>query len=550
MGIREEKNFSKFQNEEKEFVMKKSKLLVLLSVLMIAAMLLSSCGGAKQLSKISSFKKVVSAGYMEDPAVEASVALTELNGYVIAEQSAEFVLFKSGSGVAGKVFSFRTGTIVKSLDSFYDIDIYDVPIFVVCTTDEEDVSTYTAYDATGAELISTKDDLGEPESFADLVRYGDALYAIDEEKTGKLTKVLDVPETLLIDGTISWSEKYFYDMGSDYYDRESVTIYDRDLAFVTAWYAPSTAESITFSVLNSGDVLVQYAMALDTHAEEYDYYESEDGLTVKYDLVTKLITAKNGKVTDLDMNYVIEYAMSAYELERWDDTEFLADKVENLAHVYPIIDQQVDTSDAARDLVLMNNKGKIQKSVKLVDAQLAGLPLLVDDDLYLVSTLYGQALTNAKGKVLDTINNDEMEIVGDYIVGEKAIYNLSMEKVYDLRANGASVFATMNDTVFVMKGEDPVLAYDIIAFCDGEQETLCSFNAENVATTKSFITIENADCYAIFDAAIGEYTYYNAAGKELMKTKALLAAIPAEGQDTVLLSGLDGETTVYFALTK
>ncbi len=533
--------------------MKKGKLLALLSVLMIAAMLLSSCGGAKKISKVSSFEKVLNSEYdYAQTVVDAAKALTELDGYVIGEKTGEFVLFvKEGESVA-KVFSFRSGSVVMTLaDSgatSYDVVVSDEPIFVVCKTVGEEAPTYTAYDATGAELITTKYELAAPRAFGNLVLYGNALYSMDEEKTGKLTKELDVPETLLIqDEEVLYSESYFYLV--DVKAAEYVKIFDRELNYITSWYAPSAAEGVKFATLNNGDVLVQYVLALDPYAEEYDFYESDDGETVKCDLVTKLIAAKNGKVTDVDMDYMISYVMSVYEMEEWFDEDIFADKAENIAYIYPIVDKQVDYSDSASDIVLMSNKGKIQKSVKLVDGQYAKLPALVGDDLYLVDTMYGRALTDAKGKVQHAINNGFMSIVGGYIIGETAIYDLSMEKVYDLRENSANVLTTIGDTVFVMKGEDTELAYEVIAFCDGEQKTVATFNAEADSST-IFMGIENADCYAVLDTASAEYTYYNAAGKELMKTSVLLVATTVDGQDTVLLSGVNGETTVYYALTK
>ncbi len=542
--------------------MKKTKLLALLSVLMIAAMLLSSCGFAKRISKVSSFEKVLNKDYKyaEDVVSEAKT-LTELNDYTVVKVTDEFVLLSSldeeDLTMTYKVFSYRAASVILTLanteKTTYMIDLDDAPAFVVTklVVDEEtETTTYTAYDATGAELISTKHAFDAPSEYADLILYANTLYSVADN--GKMTKALDVPENLKKSEPDFWNDEYFY-----FFDDDGGQVFDRSLNYVSAWYAPSSVEEITPFVLNNGDVLVQYTTILDKHAEKYDYYETdENGETVKYELTTKLITAKNGKAKDLKMDYVIESLYSVYMFEEWFDEQIFAEKVENLATICPIVDQRVDDSEAAMDLVLMNNKGKIGKSVKLVDDQEAYFPpQLVGDGIYYVDTLHGDVLTDAKGEILLPFYNYELEIVGKYIVGEYAIYDLSMNKVYDLLDNHATVMTTMGNTVFVMAGEDITEKYQIIAFCGGEQKTLVSFDAEN-ENNKLFMPIANADVYAIYDEATEEYTYYNADGKELVKTKALLAVVKDQDQgyaydvDSVLLTGVDGETVVFYVLTK
>ncbi len=537
--------------------MKKRKLLALLSVLMIAAMLLSSCGFAKKISKVSSFEKFVNAEYeYAEEVVAAAKALTELNDYAVVNATEEFALLASVDeedfSTTYKVFSYRTASVVLTLTTTekidYAIEIGDVPAFVVMKTEEvedDTKTTYTAYDATGAELLSTKYAFDTPSEYADLVLYGNAVYSVADD--GKLTKAADVPENLKIGAPHQWNDEYFY-----FFDDGSVQIFDRNFAYVSSWYAPSSIAQGDMFVLDNGDVLIQYMNELDAHAEKFDFYWVAEGETAKYDLVTKLMTAKNGKVKDIEMDYVIETLISAYELREVYEEDLLAGKVENVAYIRPIVDQKIDYSESAMDAVLMNNKGKILKSAKIVDDQYAeDIPELVADGVYLVKTLHGDVLTDAKGEVLVALYNSALRIVGDYIVGEQAIYDLSMNKVYDLRENDAMVMTTMDNTVFVMKGDDTELAYEIIAFCGGEQKTVATFDVKN-ENNKLFVPIENADVYAILDEASEEYTYYSADGKELMKTKALLAAVMNDSYDpdTVLLFGTDDDTLVFYALTK
>ncbi len=530
--------------------MKKGKLLALLSVLMIAAMLLSSCGAAKKISKVSSFEKVLNTEYDSSADVyETAKALTELNDYIVVDSSDEFILLSSATSEGKpiyKVFAFRTASVVLTVadteEAVHVVSVDDdTPIFVVSKTAEQK-TTHTAYDAKGSELVTTKYLPEEPAMFADLVLYANVLYDVADD--GKLTKSADLPEHLELDAPYTWNDNYLYFFTAN----DAVLVFDRDLHFVSSWYAPSAADEVTGSVLEDGNVLVQYSIVLDSYAEEYDYYESDDeGNIVKYDLVTMLLNAKNGKTKDLDVNYVISSAISVTEWNRYADVEdYFADGVENIAWIYPIVDQKIDETAAAMDVVLLDNNGKTVKSIKLADAQAAMLPEIVAEDVYLVSTLYGQVLTDAKGEILQTINNGSMYIVDGYVVGQRAIYDLGMNKVYDLLENDATVATVIDDTIFIMKGEDTALAYEVITLRDGEQKTICNFSAEGHSTV--FFTIDNADCYALLNTSTGEYTYYNAAGKELVKSKSLLTAVSgSEEHGVVVLTGVETTGLLFYA---
>ena len=300
--------------------MKKGKLLALLSVLMIAAMLLSSCGGAKKISKLGSFEKVLNSKYdYAEAVVEKATALTELDGYALVTSNEEFILFSNTNEETGmmtyKVFAYRSASVVATFSNneerTYSVNLDgDLPMFVVVKATEEK-TTYTAYDAKGTEVVTTKYATSAPSKFGELVRYDDVLYAIEDD--GKLTKSLEIPENLSLSAPDYWNDQYYYFTAS-----RNVLVYDASLNFVSAWYAPSTAAYANFFVLDGGNVLVQYMDILDPYTEDYEVYITEMNdagtVVVKYDLVTKLIAAKDGKAKDLKMDYYLQYVESATEI--------------------------------------------------------------------------------------------------------------------------------------------------------------------------------------------------------------------------------------------
>ena len=540
--------------------MKKRKLLALLSVLVLAAMLLSSCGLAKKFQTISSFEKVMNPEYdFSADVLTKSNALTELGGFAIADQTDEFALFvKTEAGenadetATFKVFSFRTGTVILTMsntsDVTYEVVLTEAPLLFVNKTLNGEKS-YLAYDAAGFEVMNAKYAPTEPSEFADLILFENAVYSVEDN--GKMTKKVDVPEYLALGAPDLWNDEYFYFFTDD--GTESVQIFDRSFNFVSSWHAPASAEGLNGFVLDSGDVIVQYSIELDNHAEKYDYYVANEGEVAKYDLVTEVIAAKNGKAKELKkFEYRLDLVISAYECKEFSEENNvdINEKVKNIAWIAPIVDQRIDDSTAALDVVLMDNKGNVGKSIKLVDDQAASMPVLVRKGVYSVNTLYGTVLADAKGRVLRTIYNDEMEIVGGYLVGgSTAIYDLGMNKVYDLRENQATVLCVIGDSVIIQKGASIEESYDVIMLRGGEETKLCSFSAINDST--AFIAIEGADCYALYNTSSGEYVYYNAAGKELLRSYALLECIGTSSESgAALLCGLEDEKPVYFAFAE
>jgi hypothetical protein len=152
-------------------------------------------------------------------------------------------------------------------------------------------------------------------------------------------------------------------------------------------------------------------------------------------------------------------------------------KFENLAVLLPIVEKHLDDSPAATDLVKLTSKGKIRKSVKFVDYQSADLPTRIDEELVTVGLLTGQAAIVKENGVIVHKLDKSYRIVDKYIVGTQAIYDFDLNKVYDLRANQASVMGVIENTIYINAETDN--GYNVIAFRGGETKTLYTFNAES-----------------------------------------------------------------------
>ncbi len=529
--------------------MRKTKLLALFALVLAMVTALTSCGSVASIDDILNTEYNVS----EDVYTKDTV-LSELTGYAVVSSNDEFVLFTSaeGTSISYKVLSLRTGKVVGTFAdtafTFVVNLIDEVPAFSVIKTEvpaegaeptAEPEVKYSLYDATGKEVVTTKYEAKAPFMLTeDVLVYDYATYTVAED--GALTKKDDVPEYVLIDELDYYTDEYYYVMNDS-----KVEVYDHSFNLVSTYFAPAYAEVGAMAVLNNGDIFVQYTYEVDEDSKKYDIDNSEDGESQKLKLVSLVVSAKNGKTTNVKLDYIVGELYSNYELKSYSDNEDVySDKFDNLAVIAPIVDKKVDYSEATLDLVTMNNKGKIGKSLKIVDNQNASVAQKIADDRYMVYTVAGgYVVVNAKGDVIKNLNS-RMRVVGDYFVGERAIYDMDFNKVYDLVEKEAFVLGTVANTVFVQAETDT--GYDVISFCDGKQTTVHSYKDDG--TTTAVFAIVNGIGYSIIDSASGDHKYYNANG-DLITTTSYAITVVTVAEDVVLLMGTNEGKATYHVFT-
>lgn len=580
--------------------MKKSKILLILAALLVAAMLLTSCGGAK-IGTINNLSKYLNTEYdLSYDSIVSGKTVSGLEGYSVDENMTtdEFVfLYKLSTDdepkVYHKVLSLASGEIILNFTADKDtqyvfetssspnaifvkeyeldtkkIDTETNPMLaalVAAFADgsisigellESDIkdnisTTYTLYDSTGANIAST-DDMDSFYNYADLIVYNYVAYS-ENEADGKLVEAAKVPEYIDLGDCSDYTDDYYYDMATFEDFTSKVTVYDKSFNTVFVWTANNYSDdsvyenSNTVCVLNNGDILIQYMLVLDEDAEDYDVSIVKNGVTSKLDLVSELITLKNKKTTQLDLDYVVYELMRNSEL--YDDEEEAAENYfnndfENLAFIYPVVDKKISYGYYDLDLVIMDNKAKAQKSVKINDLQTANFAEKIGDDVFMISTIDGNTtFINSKGKLLTSFSGD-LEVCGSYLVGEAAIYNFSLEVVYDLRANDATCVACVGDTVFVKVKLSDTSAnkYDVLSLCNGEEKTVYTYDKK-----KSFDITEFG--YVIIEE--DNYTYYNEKGEKLITTSLALEYVADSYDNETFLyvsipAGSDDKPNYYF----
>lgn len=549
----------------------KRKILIsaFVAVMLVITMLLSSCGGsiahAKSYFDIFDKEMPFETGVTYNT---SNVALPELNNYVVANYSEdgktvelaneEFVVLSTmtETGVLShKVLSMRSQKVIATFaeaNAVHEVRLVeDAPAFFVKKTvidpsidvllglDNVISVTYSLYDAAG-NCVVTSDNKEMPYALADLVLYDYAAYTYDQD--GIMAKKCDVPEYLILEECFYWNDKYIYVSDS----HNGYTVYDRDFNSVSYWCAPGyDMDGCDMYVLNNNNVLVQYKVILDNDATKFDYVVNDDDyLNLKIDLKTFIVNVENGEAKELkDFAYIVGGVISKEMMLRENENESAEDyfKFENLATLIPIVNQHIDDSHAAIDLVILNDNGGIVKSVKFVDYQNADIPTRVDEDLFTVGLLTGQtAFVKENGEVVHKLDKSYI-IVDKYIVGTQAIYDFNLEKVYDIRANKGTVISVVDNTVYINLKTDT--GYDVISFRNGEIKTIYSFN-KAAPSGNLFQLIDNAHCYMLFNAASTEYAYYNTEDELIVNSAKLLALRHAsERHSSYLMATNDLEIT-------
>ncbi len=533
-------------------LMKKIKFLALIALALVAVMALSSCG------KVSDLNKIYNEEYsFEEKDYKTVTTVSELKGY-------DFVMSRSGLAVFEKydaeddetktaIYSFDKNSVIKTYKSTesvsYEVTFaYDVCVIVKTTFVDGDIDTVTKtyMDATGFEFLVIDEELekGEPTYVSEeLIIINGTLYNIDVE-SGAVSKNMTIPANVSLNDIYGWDD-YYYSV-----DETTVVIYDEEFEVIATWSAPSYVDYVGFCVFESGDVLAQYSVELAEDAMFYDYLE--DG--VKYDLVSKIITVK-GKERTVDLNYVVSYIFPNYYLHD-DDLESeentFTDDFANIAYIWRIKDKKIDYSEFNADVVLMNNNGSVQQSLKMIDGQLAALPMKIAEDLYIVDTLYGSALINSKGEIQKKITSDEnfdYTAAYGYIIGESAIYDTSFKLVYDLDANNAE-WTVVGNTIFVEAVDDDDTT-TVLSFCGGKQKEIIKFEEDS---DYDFFCTEFGYCISEIDGTEATFTYYSANGTKLVETEAPIIYV-ASDEDKIIAYAHDYDDLtdikkVYYLISK
>lgn len=557
--------------------MKKIKLLSLILALVMLTAAFASCQNSSDRLKKSkgkaTFADLLNVNYVEESTDIASVTeITELNGYERVSGNDYFQLFAkidvsdlTNPKTTYKVFSFTAGKVVGTFEEnaetiSYGIkfigtdDFYSaVPCFIVTVKEKTSGSdnqtvTYQLFDTMGNKQFQSHTVFDSPVTVGSCwATCAGKLYGLDE-KTYAMTLVGDLPFSLQSDLEVfDRNEKYTYVTG----EYSNVLVYDKNLKMVASLEEPANAENWKVFPLQNGNLLTQYVKLLPEDEEKYDFYEIDDdtNVTLKYDLVTEIFSVEDNKLKEINFEYVIKYCFASNSYSAVNSNRF-NDGFENFAFLIPVVDHQISDRDADKRFVFLNNDGTLGASLNLVDKQIS-LPSLVNGTTFKVETTYGTVLTDAEGKVLNTIISDDYLAVGDFFITSSAIYDLSFNPVYNFHGENVAAYRVLKDTVFITEyaAPDNLRDYSIkVLKDDGSLSEICKHVATDPDRTEFSLFRSNGDygLYVIKKANSAEYTVYNTDGVALITLNNSITDVWGSFERFISASVNDDGNQVYY----
>lgn len=532
--------------------MKKSKILVLVAALLVAVMALTACGGSVALTDYINADYDTSA-----EVITTAEKISALKGYTYVDDNGYIAVFtmideEDLTKITYKLVNLADGAVVATLSKantvFTFAEYGPAYLATAVTTEEpaedadfvpEPVIEYTLYDVTGTAIATSKYENTVKEiAGGEYLLYDRVAYEVSAK--GELTKLADVPEYISTEIDLI-SDDYFYVSGEN-----MITVYDHEFKYVSFYELPGYATEAEFFLLDNGDYLVQYWVELDSEATKYDIYEVSEGLTLKFDLVTLIVSAEDGSAKELKLDdYLVEEVETNSQLfdEEEENNMYIEDSFENIVFLVPIEDGKVNETMSDVEMCLMSNKGKVGKSLKLYDDMIAEyVPAKVADNVYVTYGATGIVLVDAEGEILQRITKFNLRLVGNYFVGEYAIYSADLsEVVYDIKGNEVDKVEVFGDSVFMTIEKDGETK--VVLFANGETKAI--YNSKTMAETKTFALVDAINGYYLYDIADEQYTYYNAEGTKITSSKSEMVFL-ASGENTVIASTVVDEEVVYY----
>ena len=539
--------------------MKKTKLLILISAVLVLAIVLCSCGGLKAANP----KKVLTGKYEGEKLLTAA-AEVNLEKADIRSKNGKFVWLEL-SNTADKniiynmesnatVFTY-TDTDTSELDdiSFYETDLFDFGFFAVtiCSRASEgadDTYTTTLYDEIGKQIATANSEYEEVYTTLDLFTFNGKCYRVAEDKTyTELTGWNELAGNNVLKTLDTKTENYYYSCSNafivgDYSSGRYVAVYDKDLNYISRYSFPEYALGGFVGILKDGKVLIQYSEMLPDTAEKYDYLDNH---AQKYQLVTCVFDAKKGNTTNLKCDYYFHQMVARSDAEYAEDFGAFFDKVKAVAVVAEIRDGRLSTTLDDRIVVALSESGKVQYSLSDMFPGMSSMFMPVGENLYVYDTIPGITyIADKEGKVLGDISGNR-GMNEKYIFGETKLYNLDMTVALDFAAqdldyktDGGNVVCT-NQGVFFEKANGSVY------FFNGELKEVISELQEiwkTLTVKEDYFIVRHAQ-----GATDVTYTYFSANGTALLTTDYEVTVV-AEYDGVYLLKGLKNGENIYYRL--
>ena len=494
--------------------MKSSKFLTITSVLLCIIMLFTSC------SSVGSIKDILNENYDGDNyEYKKATALSEFNGAEFQSSSAELVVFqKNNNGKTEyivynidqqkKVWSQTESSSVSlyiELSYLYVDDEY-ISYFTVYETTTKKGSTQTEtmlFTASGSEVASV-DSQSTPVVVCDLIYFGGKMYRVSSN--GNIEFAFDYSPLAKIPSVVMKYKDIYYAE-----DDGLIETYNSNLEPLAKYSITESASGYELVVLKNGNILIQSHIRADSMSDDYTVLVNG----VKYDIVTKIINAKNGKEKNVKCDYIIEYALDSIGSLDFEESH-------GLAQIYTINDKRIDTEKT----VCINNRGKAKELGSIDDDKIVSQDHFAENRWILYTESEREYLVDEKCNVIGDVTNANTN--GEFFICENKIYDKDLEEIYDLTEKKQSIYGTVGNSL-LLQGEDGEVT---LLTQNGTKELIAKDSEKSlISCLNNCIIIENYDTSSV--------EIYSHLGK-------LISEVEDVYSRAYTVSSCDGSLLLYF----
>ena len=524
--------------------MKRSKIIVLLSMLLVAATMLCACG-ASELS----FKKIADGSKYKNPtAYTNSQPISSLQN--ASQQNSSYdgnlLTFTDNTGDYTRhiVYSLKNNAIVYSNTENEITDIYislghanEVDFFLVKTTTyvkKNGVIDYSDYEIKTA-LFDTNSSMPKHsvnydasyESSLDLLKFGGKIFRINENG---ISNELPISPLAAIPDIFYATNEYYYAENDG-----MLLFYTKELKLVSSYKFPGYAEGgNAFLVLEEDNkVFAQYVVEADDYGDKYDIISDGE----KFDFYTVLIDAEDGSAKELDFEYIIGNAFNLTDEER--SYCGFNEEVANICYVCPIVDKHID--DNTRLIATISKKGDISFFEDINGLAVEDIELVNPNIWYAETVAEIEYLINQEGEVIGEVTG-ATRMNDKFILAGGKVFNYQLSELYDYMGRGYTVERVFSTSIIFRDTAGEFYLYQ------GQGDPQRITNSED---HKSYYSTLGNHCYVIRDASNSSdirFRIYNESGMELQtlgyENNFSLDCV-AEGENGLLIKVTGWDSTRY-----
>ena len=444
------------------------------------------------------------------------------------------------------VYNYETETVVLTLTesetvaydhinvsaTSFDDKMYDFISVEKTTTPAEGEPTteYIMYYADGTVALSYGEDAHVNIIWADRTLFIDGdYYRINKKgkfvKEGTLAK--NVAENL--PQFMSFVDDRYYNISEGV-----LSVYDYSFNLVGYYELPSyvDVDDATISVLNDGNVLIQYKFAVSFFESDYTYYNGQNNIKV----VTLIYNVKKGETKEIETEALFNYLVARDDKGLGGELQALYDdSIKNLAGVNFITNKQIDQNGKT---VSVKNDGSIDEVLDDVIVAFSEIDPHSSGKFIVYTKLGNRYLVDKKGKIVADITDATYN--EKYIFVNNKIYDFDFEELATIdNAKWEHAYTMNNSLVFACIDENDADAEKKFGlFADGQFKVVTLADGESLAdyTSRYYVISKTVDNTTT-------YTYYNENGVKLFDTTLALTAKGTARNGKALLSGSTWDET-------